>query len=273
MYPTLIGPADLAALGTDEVRIFDCRFDLTDTQAGVGRFRDQHIPGATYLHLDDDLSAKAVPGETGRHPLPDSAGFRALLREHGVSKNTQVVAYDDAGGMFAARLWWLVRWAGHAAVAVLDGGYQAWLEREGTHTPSDVTPASAAPPPVSMQQVRKHVDAGTWTLVDARASDRFRGENETIDPVAGHIAGALNAPFQGNLGDDARFLDRTALKDRFDAVLGDEAGKPVVCYCGSGVTAAHNVLAMVHAGMQEPALYPGSWSEWITDPGNPVETS
>lgn len=273
MYTTLIGAADLAALATDEVRIFDCRFDLTDTQAGVGRFRDQHIPGATYLHLDDDLSAKAVPGETGRHPLPDSAGFRALLRGHGVSKNTQVVAYDDAGGMFAARLWWLVRWAGHPAVAVLDGGYPAWLEREGSHAARASVGAPPVPPPVSMQQVREHVDTGTWTLLDARASDRFRGENETIDPVAGHIAGALNAPFQDNLGDDGRFLDPAALKRRFESLLADEGGKPVVCYCGSGVTAAHNILAMVHAGMPEPALYPGSWSEWIIDPGNPVGTS
>ncbi|MDE0421344.1 MAG: sulfurtransferase [Gammaproteobacteria bacterium] len=270
MYTTLIGATDLAELAADEVRIFDCRFDLADTQAGAKRFRDQHIPGAVYVHLDDDLSGTAVPGETGRHPLPDEMRFRALLREHGVGPDTQVVAYDDAGGMFAARLWWLVRWAGHAAVAVLDGGYRAWRQREGTHDASDSSSAHGVPPPVSMPQVRAHVESGTWTLLDARASDRFHGENETIDPVAGHIAGALNAPFQANLGIDGRFLDPTALKRRFEALLADEGGKPVVCYCGSGVTAAHNVLAMVHAGLPEPALYPGSWSEWITDPGNPT---
>ena len=268
----MIGTEDLAALSPSEVRVFDCRFDLADADAGGRRYAEGHIPEAVYLHLNVDLSAPVEPGRTGRHPLPGRATFEALLAEHGVTTEMQVVAYDDLGGMFAARLWWMVRWSGHRAVAVLDGGYRAWLEREGTHTPSDSTPAPAPPPPVSMQQIREHVDAGTWTLLDARASDRFRGENETIDPVAGHIAGALNAPFQGNLGDDGRFLESAALQRRFDALLADAGGKPVVCYCGSGVTAAHNVLAMVHAGLPEPALYPGSWSEWITDPDSPIAT-
>ena len=250
--------------------MFDCRFDLGDAGAGARHYAEGHIPGAAYLHLNNDLSGPVDPGRTGRHPLPDRAVFEALLTEHGVIDETQVVAYDDMGGMFAARLWWMARWTGHAAVAVLDGGYQAWLAREGTHTASDSVHPPSVPSPVSMKQVREH--AGTWTLVDGRASDRFRGENETIDPVAGHIAGALNAPFQANLGDDGRFLEPAALQRRFGALLADAAGKPVVCYCGSGVTAAHNVLAMVHAGMPEPALYPGSWSEWITDPGNPVAT-
>ena len=270
IYTTLIGAEDLAALPPDQVRVFDCRFDLADADAGGRRYTQGHIPGAAYLHLNIDLSGPVEPGKTGRHPLPERAAFEALLAEHGVNDETQVVAYDDMGGMFAARLWWMVRWTGHTAVAVLDGGYQAWNERVGTHTPSHRAPT--APSPVSMQEVREHVDAGRWTLVDARAGDRFHGKNETIDPVAGHIAGALNAPFQGNLGDDGRFLAPDGLQRRFDALLADEGGKPVVCYCGSGVTAAHNVLAMVHAGMPEPALYPGSWSEWITDPGNPVAT-
>lgn len=261
------------ALPASEVRVFDCRFDLADAEAGGRRYAEGHIPGAAYLHLNNDLSGPIEPGRTGRHPLPDRAAFEALLNEHGVTEETQVVAYDDMGGMFAARLWWMVRWRGHRAVAVLDGGYQAWLERDGIHTANDSVGAPPVPPPVSMKQVRKHVDAGTWTLVDARASDRFHGENETIDPVAGHIADALNAPFQGNLGDGGRFLEPTALRRRFGDLLADEGGKPVVCYCGSGVTAAHNVLAMVHARMPEPALYSGSWSEWITDPSNPVETS
>ena len=269
-YTTLIGGADLAALPASEVRVFDCRFDLADQDAGGHRYAEGHIPGAVYLHLNIDLSGRVEPGRTGRHPLPGRAAFEALLTLHGVTGETQVVAYDDMGGMFAARLWWMVRWTGHRAVAVLDGGYQAWLEREGTHTPNATAAARPIPPPVSMQHLRKHADAGTWTLVDARASDRFHGENETIDPVAGHIAGALNAPFQGNLGDDGRFLEPVALRRRFDSLLADGGGKPVVCYCGSGVTAAHNVLAMVHADMPEPALYPGSWSEWITDPGNPI---
>ncbi len=195
-----------------------------------------------------------------------------MLAEHGVADDTQVVAYDDMGGMFAERLWWMVRWFGHRAVAVLDGGYQAWLEREGTHTESGSRCAPTAPGPVSMREVREHVDCGAWALLDARASDRFLGEHETIDVVAGHIAGALNAPFQGSLGDDGRFLEPVALRRRFNALLADGGGKPVVCYCGAGVTAAHNVLAMVHAGLPEPALYPGSWSEWLTDPDNPIAT-
>ena len=252
--------------------MFDCRFDLTNADAGSRRYRDGHIPRAAYLHLNIDLSGPVEPGKSGRHPLPKRAAFEALLTEHGVTDETQIVAYDDVGGMFAARLWWMVRWTGHTAVAVLDGGYLAWLKREGAHAARDTARAPVVPSPVSMQQVREHVDAGTWTLVDARAGDRFHGKNETIDPVAGHIAGALNAPFQGNLGDDGRFLERAELQRRFSALLAGEGGKPVVCYCGSGVTAAHNVLAMVHAGMPEPALYPGSFSEWITDPGNPVAT-
>lgn len=252
--------------------MFDCRFDLADAEAGGRRYAEGHIPGAEYLHLNNDLSGPIKPGRTGRHPLPERAAFEVLLTEHGVTDEIQVVAYDDMGGMFAARLWWMLRWTGHVAVAVLDGGYQAWLELDGSHPASDSARASSVPHPVSMAQVRKHVDTGTWTLLDARASDRFHGENDTIDPVAGHIAGAVNAPFQGNLGDNGRFLEPTALQRRFGDLLADEGGKRVVCYCGSGVTAAHNVLAIVHAGMPEPALYPGSWSEWITDPGNPVAT-
>lgn len=248
--------------------MFDCRFDLADADAGGRRYAEGHIPGAAYLHLNIDLSGPVEPGRTGRHPLPGRAAFAALLTEHGVTDETQVVAYDDTGGMFAARLWWMVRWSGHRAVAALDGGYQAWLAREGTHTASETRTPPV--PPVSMQQVREHVEAGTWTLVDARASDRFHGEDETIDPVAGRIPGARNAPFQGNLGAGGRFLEAVALRRRFQVLLADAGDKPVVCYCGSGVTAAHNVLAMVHARMPEPALYPGSWSEWITDPGNPV---
>ena len=272
MYTTLIGARNLAELPPPSVRIFDCRFDLADPDAGARRYAQEHIAGASYLHLDRDLSGAVEPGRTGRHPLPDQETFRALLRSHGVGDATQVVAYDDAGGMFAARLWWMVRWTGHQRVAVLDGGYQAWVAGSGSQ-PKAALPGEAVPvPPMTMREVREHVHARTRTLLDARANDRFHGRNETIDPKAGHIAGALNAPFQDNLDADGRFLDPALLRERFDTVLTDEGGKPVVCYCGSGVTAAHNVLAMVHAGSSEPALYPGSWSEWITDPGNPIET-
>ena len=273
MYTTLIGAGDLHRLPPKEVRIFDCRFDLADPHAGAKRFEAGHIPGAVHLHLDNDLSGPVLAGRTGRHPLPTREAFGRLLATQGVHPDTQVVAYDDAGGMFAARLWWMVRWTGHRPVAVLDGGYPAWLARDGRSTPDPVrTRTPGAVNTVSMREVREHAGAGSWTLLDARANDRFQGHNETIDAKAGHIPGALNAPFQDNLLDDGRFLDPQRLSERFESLLARQGGKPVVCYCGSGVTAAHNILAMVHAGLEEPALYPGSWSEWITEADNPIET-
>ena len=276
-FTTLIGAAEVAALDPAAVRLFDCRFDLADPDAGEARFAAAHIPGAVYLHLDRDLAGPVSPGRTGRHPLPDRDAFRETLRAHGVADDTQVVAYDDAGGMFAARCWWMVRWAGHARAAVLDGGFQAWQAMDAG-TRDVATPASRPPPPepppttVTMPELRPRVADRTWTLLDARAPDRFDGSNETIDPRGGHIPGARNAPFADNLTADDRFADRALLRRRFESLLGGSGDLPTVCYCGSGVTAAHNILAMVHAGLPEPALYAGSWSEWITDPDNPVET-
>ncbi len=275
MFTTLIEAEDLAALEPANVRVFDCRFELADPDAGVARFGADHIPGAAYLHLDHDLAGPVSPGRTGRHPLPEREAFRRLLRGHGVADGTQIVAYDDAGGMFAARLWWMARWAGHQAVAVLDGGYQAWRARSGdaNQTPAAPTHSTAAgPATASMQDVRDSLPDRSLTLLDARAPNRFDGTNETIDPRGGHIPGAINAPFTDNLGPDGRFADPATLRRRFKNLLRDMPERPVACYCGSGVTAAHNVLAMVHAGLPEPALYAGSWSEWITDPDNPIET-
>ena len=302
-FHTLISAEALAGLDAGRVRLFDCRFDLKDADAGAVSFQAGHIPGAVHLHLDRDLAGRVTPGKTGRHPLPERDAFRRLLRSHGVDDATQLVAYDDSGGPFAARLWWMARWAGHGAAAVLDGGYQAWLawrdagatggggERQGRSGAADVAePAgaegaatlsaeqvgamvTASPPaPVTMQAVRENAASGNWHLLDTRAADRFRGENETLDPVAGHIPGALNAPYQDNLAADGRFLDRASLRARFERLLGERSKGNVVCYCGSGVSATPVVLAMMHAGLAEPALYPGSWSEWITDPTNPVET-
>lgn len=271
------------ALDANRVCLFDCRFDLTDPAAGAAQFQAGHIPGAIHLDLERDLAGTVTPGRTGRHPLPKREAFARLLRSHGVDETTQIVAYDDSGGLFAARLWWMARWAGHGRVAVLDGGYQAWLKRhddaaavggrdgaEEAGSASDSGAAHTPPEPVTMQAVRENASA--WTLLDARAADRFRGENEMLDPIAGHIPGALNAPFQDNLAADGRFFGRSALRDRFKGLLAGSGAAPVVCYCGSGVSAAHNILAFVHAGLEEPALYPGSWSEWITDPANPIET-
>ena len=284
-FRTLISAQALAALDAKRVRLFDCRFDLQDPTAGAAQFQAGHIPNAIHLDLERDLAGPVTPGRTGRHPLPEREAFARLLRSHGVDEHTQIVAYDGSGGLFAARLWWMVRWAGHTRAAVLDGGYQAWLEcREGATAASgrdgaDESPsgalsvdvaATAPPAPVSMQAMREH--AGAWTLLDARAADRFRGENETLDPIAGHIPGALNAPFQDNLAADGRFRSRAALRTHFEQVLANRGGARTVCYCGSGVSAAHTILAFVHAGLEEPALYPGSWSEWITDPANPMET-
>ena len=270
MHSTLIGIGDLHWLKPRDVRLFDCRFDLADPDAGRKRYEAEHIPFAVYAHLDSDLSGPVVAGRTGRHPLPDRDAFRSYLRANGVTRRHQVIAYDDAGGMFAARLWWLARWAGHAATAVLDGGYAAWTDgNDEQHAPRELPVDRVRT--LSMGDVRESVEAASWHLVDARANDRFHGRNETIDPKAGHIAGAINAPFQDNLDPDGYFLPAATLRRRFVSLF-DGTVKPVACYCGSGVSAAHNVLAMVHAGLPEPALYAGSWSEWITRPDNPTET-
>ena len=281
-FTTLIDAGDLAAFAPADARIFDCRFDLQDPAAGEARFAAGRIPGAVYLHLERDLSAPALPGRTGRHPLPALEAVRRLLRAHAVAETTQVVAYDDSGGMVAARFWWMARWAGHWRAAVLDGGYRAWLQREASHAnaPSPCAhlastsgkPRPTKPSQATMRAVRECLQDGSRTLLDARAAERFRGDVEPIDAVAGHIPGAINAPYQGNLDADGRFLGRAVLRTRFEALLPSAGGKPAICYCGSGVSAAHNVLAMTHAGLEEPALYVGSWSEWITDPANPVAT-
>lgn len=278
-FTTLIDAAELAAFAPEDVRIFDCRFDLQDPAAGEARFNAGHIPGAAYLHLERHLSAEAVPGSTGRHPLPGPDAVRNLLQAHAVRETTQVVAYDDSGGMVAARFWWMARWVGHWRTAVLDGGYPAWLreaaeegapKRIALGAASEPSQPTKPPHQATMPAIREVLQSGSATLLDARAAERFRGDVEPIDAVAGHIPGAINAPYQSNLDADGRFLGRAALRARFDALLASTGGKPVICYCGSGVSAAHNVLAMTHAGLDEPALYVGSWSEWVTDPANPV---
>src|SRR5690606_20001435 len=253
-------------------RIFDCRFSLTDPSAGHNAWLASHIPGAMRADIDEHLSADHVAGLTGRHPLPSMEAWLAQLRSWGLSNDMQIVAYDDSGGLFAARLWWMLRWAGHEAVAVLDGGWQDWLVR-GTGV-TDAAPAPAPPvnepfvarPPLTRLVEARDIDAASQVLIDARDAPRFRGEREPIDPVAGHIPGARSAPVGGNLDATGFFRPRAALRRRFEALLDGRAGGDAVCYCGSGITAAHNVLALRHAGFDEPLLYAGSWSEWITDP-------
>lgn len=281
-YTTLIQPDELQSLLQADpaaVLVCDCSFDLTDPQAGRRAHDAAHVPGAVYVSLDDVLST-AKTGSNGRHPLPTVEEFAARMAALGLEPGMQVVGYDNAGGMYAARLWWMLRWAGHEAVAVLDGGLAAW--RDAGFPASDLaTPARAAgrfaPAPTLVKRVdydtlRSHVEAGDRLVIDARAADRFRGENETLDPVGGHIPGARNRFFKDNLTAQGRFKPAAELRDGFAAVLGDTAPARVIAQCGSGVTACHNLLAMEVAGLGGATLYPGSWSEWSAQPGAPVAT-
>ena len=280
-YETLVDVATLAAhLGDPRWRIVDCRFTLADPDAGAREHARATIPGAIYAHLDQDLSIPVIPGVTGRHPLPSREGFAATLGRWGVGPDTQVVAFDDMGGAFAARLWWMLRWVGHRAVAVLDGGLAAWtaaghplapgeaLERE----PTRFEPGEPLVTWVSADEVLAALPDPTVVVLDARAAPRYRGENETTDPIAGHIDGARSAPFIENLGEGGRFRSPEQLRARFEERLAGTRPERAVVYCGSGVTACHDVLAMVHAGLPAPRLYPGSWSEWITDLSRPRAT-
>ncbi|HEX9812224.1 MAG TPA: sulfurtransferase [Burkholderiales bacterium] len=277
-FQTLITPERLVPHINDPAwRIFDCRHELSDPNVGEQAYREAHIPGAQFLHVDRDLSG-AKTGANGRHPLPDPAAFAARLGRCGVSNNTQVVAYDDAGGMYAARLWWMLRWLGHDKVAVLDGGLPAWRQAGYgvTRDTPEIEPASfewrLSDQPVETDYVVSHLHDPDVLLLDARGADRFRGENETIDPVAGHIPGAVSRPFRDNLNADGRFRSPQDLRKAFASLLGKHRIDNVVAYCGSGVSACHNLLALTLAGFDGAKLYPGSWSEWCSDPGRPIAT-
>lgn len=283
MRNTLIGVDELhralGQAGRDDIVVLDCGFDLTDPQAGRRQYEAGHIPGAAYVHLDDTLSGVKT-GKNGRHPLPDRAGFARAMAALGIGSQTQVVAYDNAGGMFAARLWWLLRWLGHDAVAVLDGGVAAWTAA-GYPLTTEAPPKRAAgqlpvgdslQPTIDYAQLRQALDAGKHLVLDARAPDRYRGENETLDAVGGHIPGARNRFFRDNLAPDGRFLPPEQLRQEFTARMNGRAPADVINQCGSGVTACHNLLAMEVAGLTGAALYPGSWSEWSAQADAPVAT-
>jgi thiosulfate/3-mercaptopyruvate sulfurtransferase len=280
-YETIVDVTTLAAhIGDPSWRIVDCRFKLGDPEAGARAHAEGTIPGAIYAHLDRDLSSPVIPGRTGRHPLPEREAFAATLGRWGIDESTQVVAFDDIGGAFAARTWWMLRWVGHRAAAVLDLGIGAWTEAghalvpgrafEGMHTRFEMGQSLVST--ATADEVQAALGDPAVRVLDARAALRYRGEGESIDPVAGHIAGARNAPFLDNLGDDSRFRSPAELRARFELLLAGTAPERAITYCGSGVTACHDVLAMAHAGLPAPRLYPGSWSEWITDPTRPRAT-
>lgn len=278
-YETLISVSqlhDLLASGED-VLILDCDFELGQPDKGRESYRAGHLPGARHAHLDDDL-AGPPDGTNGRHPLPAPVALAAFLRGQGLKPGQQVVACDSSGGAWAARAWWLLRWVGHAPVAVLDGGKQAWLAAGlpiETGEPAPCAPGTfvagepLVPAPVNAAQVLANIETGAAQTLDARDPSRFRGDPNPIDPVAGHIPGARNRFFRDNLGPDGRFRSADELAARFTDLLG---GRSAILSCGSGVTACHNALAMAVAGLAEPHLYPGSWSEWIADPARPVAT-
>lgn len=276
-HHTLISAQALAArlsAGTPTV-VLDARFDLGQPAAGQAAFAMGHVPGARYAHLDTDLSGTRS-GTNGRHPLPDRAAFAVWAGAQGIAPGVQVVAYDDQGGAYAARLWWLLRWLGHEAVAVLDGGLSAWraaggavdAAAAGATAAAAAYPATAEPAMPTLDAAALLAQLGRVRLVDARAGERFRGEVEPLDPVAGHIPGATLRCFKDNLQADGRFKLSGVLRAEF-AAWGTPAAE-VVHQCGSGVTACHNLLAMAHAGLPGSRLYPGSWSEWCADPSRPV---
>jgi thiosulfate/3-mercaptopyruvate sulfurtransferase len=285
MYTTLISATQLQALLASQLpcMVFDCSSDLMQPQLGPAMYQEVHIAGAVFAHLDTALSAKGDPAATGaqsggRHPLPARETFAAWLASCGFGNGLQAVVYDRQGANYCGRLWWMLKWAGHAQVAVLDGGLQAWQAIGGateSGTPTPRTPGQFVLQPalvtlVDAVAVQRRLGQPGQTVVDARAAPRFRGEMEPIDPVAGHIPGALNRPFAQNLGPNGLFKSAAELRAEFTALLGQRSSAEVVHHCGSGVSAVPNILAMEIAGFGPSALYAGSWSDWCSDPSRPV---
>lgn len=292
-FTTLISAQQLMALqqGARPVMVFDCSFDLTDPAAGPAQYQQAHLPGAVYAHLEHDLSDEGVidaqgrkqphpdAASGGRHPLPSREKFVMWLCRVGFTNAMQAVVYDRQGANYCGRLWWMLKWAGHEAVAVLDGGLQGWQAAggpvHGGEEPAHFQSNFALGPPlrelVTSQQVLQQLGSAAQTIVDARAAPRYRGEVEPLDPVAGHIPGALNRPFTQNIGADGRFKPAGQLRTEFEQLLQGRDPAHVVHQCGSGVSAVPNLLAMEIAGFGPTALYAGSWSEWCSDRSRPVE--
>ncbi|QCB45918.1 sulfurtransferase [Hydrogenophaga sp. PAMC20947] len=272
--------------GVDRPLVFDCSFDLANTEAGAAQYHQAHIPGAVYAHLDRHLSNKAHPNgaSAGRHPLPEREAFVAWLASVGLAQDQQVVVYDRQGAHYCGRLWWMLKWCGHEAVAVLDGGFGAWhAAGYSVESGEPLPPASFPDRPfttgpslattVQASSMANQLGSPSQTVIDARAAPRFRGEVEPLDPVAGHIPGAINRPFTENFSPDGRFKPAAQLRREFDRLLAGRDPACVVHHCGSGVTATPNILAMELAGLGRAALFPGSWSEWSNTPGLPVARS
>lgn len=285
-YTTLISTDDLASnLQTPDWVIFDCRSSLLDHKAGLKAYQDGHIPNAIFCSLETDLSSPITPS-TGRHPLPNFDEFIKKLSDWGVDNETQIIAYDDVGGAFAVRLWWQLRTLGHNKVAVLNGGIPQWIKEEKplsqalpTITPkiftATINDSESDKEWLSTQQIQENLEAKTFTVLDARTPERYRGESEPIDTVAGRVPESLNRAFQLNLGKDGLFLDADELQNQFEPIINqtpNKSAQDVVHLCGSGVTACHNMLAMEIAGLTGSKLYAGSWSEWIRDGKRPVAT-
>jgi thiosulfate/3-mercaptopyruvate sulfurtransferase len=277
MDKMLVTPEELQRhLDDPDWVVFDVRHELTDPARGPRAYAEGHIPGAHFLHVDHDLAGRHT-GTNGRHPLPEPADLAAKLAARGVTPRSQVVIYDDMGGNYATRLWWMMRWLGHEHVALLDGQWQRWISEKRPVT-VDLPPLRAgefAPRPrlgatVDAAFLERFSGDSQLKLIDARVGERFRGEQETIDPVAGHIPGAVNRFWKSNLDADGRFKAPEALRAEFEQLLGGTEAGQAVHSCGSGVTACHNLFAMELAGLSGSRLYPGSWSEWCADPKRPV---
>ncbi|MDO8892501.1 MAG: sulfurtransferase [Sulfurimicrobium sp.] len=278
-FTSLVSAAQLAQhLNDPDWIIFDCRFTLSNPDSGRQAHQTGHIPGARYAHLNDDLSSE-VTSHSGRHPLPDAQLLAQKLGKWGVDSSKQVIVYDDSFGSMASRMWWLLRWLGHESVALLDGGIQRWIR--------DGHPMTAEMPAITPTEFVAHPDSSMWVdakciedalrsdkclIIDARSEERFSGEREVLDKVAGHIPGSINYPFEDNLDMGGTYMTAEELREAYLDLLNGVEPQRVVHMCGSGVTACHSLIAMEHAGLKGARLYPGSWSEWITDPGRPVET-
>lgn len=277
MYRTIITVEELAAIiGRDGYILCDCRFDIHRKNYGHEAYLEGHVPTAVYVDLERDLSAQP-DGTNGRHPLPPSEDLVIRLESLGVSDRKQVIAYDDEGGGYAARLWWIMKYLGHEAAAVLDGGIQAWIGRgyELSDEPfiptnGSITPAVQEDRVVRVGELLGLFKSESTMLIDSRAPERFSGAEEPIDPIGGHIPGAVNRYWRANLDEQGYFKNSKVLKEEFSDLLTGQPAEDLIAYCGSGVTACHNLLALVHAGFPLPRLYAGSWSEWSADPGRPV---